>query len=507
MHEIFISYRRVDTEDAAGHLFGDLGRGFGPDSVFMDQHPGRIPWGSKWADELQSALENCDVLIALIGPQWARCTRSDGRRRLDVEDDWVRREIAAALRRGILVVPVLLKGAQPPRDEDLPAELKSGALDLAGRQCNPVPISVANWDAAVGELVSELRKRPRLRALHDLATAQTGIRLVEEIIRRDPRVRDAVRDSRRTIESTNREIDALKRLKGIHDALHGIEAECLRPLDAPQVSPHQAALSFCAFRREIGAVRQLLAHRKDDAELPTLLTDDLPHELAEIERAFGEALATGRPPPQAAADLAQAVYGLRGLAGVTLVQLDTLLDGAAKRLRIDALLDLIRVVRAALPPGAAGDPELRPLLEAIDALTALRGEIDLRVREHGRLQSLDRKLRRVCSDERPAATLAGEPRALAADWAEIRGARNALQPPHTDELAVSLPGMVFFEEQLDAVVATGDRQASRDLLRAYFTDVGVAFKKVDEGLKAFCERLGRATAPLKTILDMFPLGA
>src|SRR5512139_3762566 len=46
MHEIFISYRRIDTEESGGHLYDNLRDSFGKDSVFMDTRPGSIAWGA-----------------------------------------------------------------------------------------------------------------------------------------------------------------------------------------------------------------------------------------------------------------------------------------------------------------------------------------------------------------------------------------------------------------------------------------------------------------------------
>jgi hypothetical protein len=107
MSGIFISYRRKDTLPWAGRLFDGLSRCFGKGQVFMDISGG-IPRGANFEKVLTEALAGCDALLALIGPEWLSCKRSDGRRRLEVPDDWVRNEIATGLRRGIPVVPVLL---------------------------------------------------------------------------------------------------------------------------------------------------------------------------------------------------------------------------------------------------------------------------------------------------------------------------------------------------------------------------------------------------------------
>ena len=123
MSGIFISYRRVDTLPWAGRLFDTLSRHFDRRQVFMDINGG-IPRGANFETVLREAVAGCDVLLALIGPQWLTCTNPDGTRRLDHADDWVRNEIAQCLARGIPVVPVLLGGAPQPAAGDLPEDLR-----------------------------------------------------------------------------------------------------------------------------------------------------------------------------------------------------------------------------------------------------------------------------------------------------------------------------------------------------------------------------------------------
>ncbi|MES2717204.1 MAG: toll/interleukin-1 receptor domain-containing protein [Pseudomonadota bacterium] len=123
MSGIFISYRRQDSLVWAGRLFDTLRLHFGGRMVFMDINGG-IPRGANFERRLAAALEGCDALLALIGPQWLHHAGPDGARRLDQAHDWVRREIAGSLQRNIPVVPVLLGGAQMPAEADLPADLQ-----------------------------------------------------------------------------------------------------------------------------------------------------------------------------------------------------------------------------------------------------------------------------------------------------------------------------------------------------------------------------------------------
>jgi len=83
-----------------------------------------IEAGLDFANVISDAVNSCGVMVALIGPNWATLADQEGRRRLDGPDDYVRFEIRTALKRGIRVIPVLVEGAQPPRRQELPSDLR-----------------------------------------------------------------------------------------------------------------------------------------------------------------------------------------------------------------------------------------------------------------------------------------------------------------------------------------------------------------------------------------------
>jgi formylglycine-generating enzyme required for sulfatase activity len=130
---IFICYRREDTGGYARLLFDSLVARFGSKQVFMDIE-GMEP-GEDFVLALEAAVGACEVLLALIGPDWL--ADRNNVRRLDDPKDFVRLEIATALRRQIRVIPVLAPGAKMPKAEDLPPALsplsRRQALDLSQR--------------------------------------------------------------------------------------------------------------------------------------------------------------------------------------------------------------------------------------------------------------------------------------------------------------------------------------------------------------------------------------
>jgi hypothetical protein len=123
MAGIFINYRRDDAAGAAGRLFDHLAKRFSRRKLFMDVDT--IKPGIDFVRQLDAQIAQCDVLLAVIGPRWLDASDAKGQRRLESRQDFVRIEIASALKRGIPVIPVLVDGATVPSEEDLTEDIKS----------------------------------------------------------------------------------------------------------------------------------------------------------------------------------------------------------------------------------------------------------------------------------------------------------------------------------------------------------------------------------------------
>jgi TIR domain len=119
---IFINYRRGDDPGNTGRLFDRLEEAFSPDQLFMDVD--NIPPGRDFVRVLEEQVAQCDVLLAIIGKSWLDARDHEGARRLDKPDDFVRIEIASALKQDKLVIPVLVQDARMPRPDELPDEIR-----------------------------------------------------------------------------------------------------------------------------------------------------------------------------------------------------------------------------------------------------------------------------------------------------------------------------------------------------------------------------------------------
>ena len=111
--KIFISYRRDDSIGTAGRLHDRLAQTFGRKNLFMDID--HIPAGVDFEAHLNSQLAECGVILVVIGSKWLKVKDKAGQRRLYQQGDFVAIEVAAALARNILVIPVLVDGTPLPK--------------------------------------------------------------------------------------------------------------------------------------------------------------------------------------------------------------------------------------------------------------------------------------------------------------------------------------------------------------------------------------------------------
>jgi hypothetical protein len=150
MQGIFISYRRQDSQSAAGRLADSLKEHLPEAAVFRDVET--IEAGVDFVDAINAALESCGVLLAVIGPRWISIQDDAGQRRLDDPNDYTRLELATGLGRSdVRVIPVLVDGAAMPAVETLPDDLKA----LARR--NALELTDKRWEYDVSQLVATLR--------------------------------------------------------------------------------------------------------------------------------------------------------------------------------------------------------------------------------------------------------------------------------------------------------------------------------------------------------------
>ena len=171
MGGVFICYRRDDTAGFARLICDRLSKRLGRENVFIDVLD--IEPGLDFVEVLSERVGKCDALVAVIGKYWIS---SDNQRRLADDHDFVRIEIAAALKRNVRVIPVFVQGAAMPNREQLP-----DALEKFSRR-QGIDLSDANFDSGVKRLtgiLSSLAEENRQREQSDRAIAEAARRADE----------------------------------------------------------------------------------------------------------------------------------------------------------------------------------------------------------------------------------------------------------------------------------------------------------------------------------------
>lgn len=172
MADIFLSYRRQDSQSATGRLADRLEAHFGAARVFRDHES--IVAGDDFAAAIRRAVESTVVLV-IIGPRWLSAATASGLRRLDDPADFVRLEIEIALAADVAVVPVLVEAATMPAIDALPPSLAAFA------RCQALELSETRWRYDADQLIAALQGRFAIASEQSALAAGAGAGLATRL--------------------------------------------------------------------------------------------------------------------------------------------------------------------------------------------------------------------------------------------------------------------------------------------------------------------------------------
>ena len=148
---ISISYRRSDCQSQANGLHDGLKHRFTESRIFMDIDS--IPPGADFEEHIRGEIEQCHVVLVLIGDEWLDPRPGTELRRIDEANDFIRLEIESSLAaEHVRVVPLLVEGARMPAPEELPASIRRLA------RLNAFELSDQRWSSDVERLTQQLRQ-------------------------------------------------------------------------------------------------------------------------------------------------------------------------------------------------------------------------------------------------------------------------------------------------------------------------------------------------------------
>ena len=144
--KLFISYRRADTRAISYRIHESLCKHFGKNNIFIDE---QLQDGKDFPTQLGEYLEECHVLLVIVGENWLIKTDA-GELRVNEKDDFVRYEIATALERKLRVIPVLIDEVQIPG-----ARLTHPLHNFKNLQCVKVDAG-SRYAEDIGKLIQKL---------------------------------------------------------------------------------------------------------------------------------------------------------------------------------------------------------------------------------------------------------------------------------------------------------------------------------------------------------------
>lgn len=127
--KLFVSYRRSEGSQVVGRMKDRLDSRFWRWNVFVDTES--IPLGVNFQDFVSDSIEECDVVLMVIGPDWLG-GQEKGMRRIDQEFDPIRFEVMTAQENGRRIIPILIDDASMPGPSELPEEIQK--FDLRNAQ-------------------------------------------------------------------------------------------------------------------------------------------------------------------------------------------------------------------------------------------------------------------------------------------------------------------------------------------------------------------------------------
>src|SRR5271165_4159568 len=206
--QIFISYRRDDASFPAGRIYDHLVTRFPQNQVFMDVD--NLDPGIDFVEAIEGSVGSCEVLVAVIGQRWLTSADEKGRRRLDNPNDFVRLEVATALKRGIRVIPVLVERALVPESDQLPDDLEAlgrrNALEISHNRFNT---DVARLVKAIEGVLEKVEAERKQREKERLEAEQREKDRLEAEQREKDRLEAEQREKDR-LEAEQREKDRLE---------------------------------------------------------------------------------------------------------------------------------------------------------------------------------------------------------------------------------------------------------------------------------------------------------
>jgi hypothetical protein len=322
------------------------------------------------------------------------------------------------------------------------------------------------------------------------AEAVGGLVALRELMQHSPDVRTAVIAFQSDFQVAHEQVDLLGDYKDLHDLLHRLQFHCFNGLVQAATRFPSDELSIDNLMDHAMTLEEIVRELKQAANRPTLPNQELMW-IEELSITQDELQHTLDALDEKA--LKKVIWRLNRLLATQPARINTLLNLAARTLRLPALLSALTRVCDHVTSLDLESDKVLAFQSGLEALNVLAGGLSNLVEDHDRWQRLDVELRRI------EASIDRDLLELEMSWPDVKPKAESLYGACTDGWAEALQKE---GNALDEALLSNNPVKIRRFFRNYQRRATDRFFRVDVQLKALCGDLRLIGVPLASVLRM-----
>jgi hypothetical protein len=319
------------------------------------------------------------------------------------------------------------------------------------------------------------------------AQAGAGLQALSDLVQLSPEVRAAVGTFSADFKAATSQVDVMGDYKDLHDLLHQTQFTCYTPIlrestRFPEDTSLELLEDYERSMRDILVQLSDVSGRQRVAEGDTAFIQEI--QLAQTD--LKSALDTSDPEP-----LKKCIRKLKRILSTYPVIIDTRLNGSARALRMDALINALVAIQKNLVSLKVDASKVTSFEGGLGMLQAMDQKLQSLLVDHEKWQKVDIELRRIES------MIEQDLNELEDSWDDLKVQASPLYKDRTETWAVSIQG---YADQLDQFLAANNTPKIRSSFRNFVHETASRFFQVDINLKALCSELRQIGEPLSAII-------
>jgi hypothetical protein len=319
------------------------------------------------------------------------------------------------------------------------------------------------------------------------AQAGAGLQALSDLVKLSPEVRAAVGTFSADFKAAISQVDVMGDYKDLHDLLHQIQFNCYTPIirEATYFPDDRTLESFPQYERDL---RNILSQLSDVSGRQRVTQGDTAF-IQQVELAHTELKSS--IDQENSDPLLECIKKLRRVLTRNPVIINTLLIGAARALRMDALIKALVDIQKELLPLKVDSSKVAAFEDGIKMLQSMNQRLQSLLADHEKWQAVDGEIRLI---EAMTEQDLGE---LIDSWDDLKTKASPLYKDSTETWAVSIQR---YADQLDQFIAANNTPKIRSSFRNFIQETALRFFQVDISLKALCSELRQIGEPLSAII-------